>query len=246
MPSTVGSSRAVRDNGAMSSSLPTSLAALARGAGQLLRIPTAFLLGWAGLVLVVLGLQLWALLAPPQGPGPVGSAVLLGLLGLLALPVVVLAVRRRRWLRLSGEAAARQPGEIVSPAAGSPRSTEILTIDSLGDRVEDDMRGLEGEQDVRAVMDAFTEVQLPEASRRGAGPRMTRMFGVGRLAVIGRVFGRMERAQRALLTAAGGAAQAPYLRDDLRVTVASFVGTMLTIAVGSLGILVLAAVLLTR
>ncbi|GAB2600853.1 hypothetical protein [Pseudactinotalea suaedae] len=222
------------------SSLSENLGAFARGGAQLLRFPTAFLLGWATLVLVVLTWQVWALLAPAGGPGGLGTALLIAFLALLALPVLVLGLRRRRWLRLTeAPASADRPTVVVG-------SQELIRIDSLSDKVEDDMTGIEGEEDVRAVMDAFTEVQLPEVSRRGAGARMTRMFGVGRLAVIGRVFGRMERAQRALLTAAGGPTKAPYLVDDLRVTVAAFVGTLLTIGVGGLSILVLAAVLLSR
>lgn len=224
------------------SSLSDTLGALARGGAQLLRIPTAVLLGWAGLVVLVLALEVWALLAPPGGPGVLGSGVVVALVVLLALPVVVLAIRRSRWLRLTEQAAATPTtGPVVIGG-----TTDLVTIDQLGDRIEDEMTGVEGEEDVRAVMDAFTEIQLPEATRRGAGARLTRAFGVGRLAIIGRVFGRMERAQRALLTAAGGPVRAPYLVDDLRVTVAAFVGTLVTIGVGGLTVLVLAAVLLSR
>ncbi len=222
------------------STLSENLGAFARGGAQLLRFPTAFLLGWATLVLLILAGQVWALLAPTGGPGVVGTVLLTAFVALLALPVLVLALRRRRWLRLTSESETRTRPVVTDT------SVDLIHIDSLSDKVEDDMTGLEGEEDVRAVMDAFTEVQLPEATRRGAGARMTRMFGFGRFAVIGRVFGRMERAQRALLTAAGGPTKAPYLVDDLRVTVAAFAGTMLTIAVGGLSILVLAAVLITR
>lgn len=223
------------------SSLSESLGALARGGAHLLRFPTAFLLGWAALVLLILAGQLWALLGPAGGPGTAATAVLIICWLLLATPVVILGLRRRRWLRLTqAEVTAERRTVVVDT------SVDLVRIDSLSDKVEDDMSGLEGEEDVRAVMDAFTEIQLPEAGRRGAGARMTRLFGVGRLAVIGRVFGRMERAQRALLTAAGGPTKAPYLVDDLRVTVAAFAGTIGTIVVGGLAILVLAAVLLTR
>ncbi|WP_156250329.1 hypothetical protein [Pseudactinotalea terrae] len=222
------------------SSLSESLGAFARGGAQLLRFPTAFLLGWACIVLLILTLEVWALLAGDGGPGTVGAVLLILFLALLALPVVVLALRRRRWLRLTAES------ETTARPVVTDTSVDLIRIDSLSDKVEDDMSGLEGEEDVRAVMDAFTEVQLPEASRRSTGARLTRALGVGRFAVIGRVFGRMERAQRALLRAAGGPTKAPYLVDDLRVTVAAFAGTMLTIAVGGLTILVMAAVLLAR
>ena len=219
--------------------LSESLGAFARGGAQLLRFPTAFLLGWASIVLLILAGQVWALLAPAGGPGVVATVLLIAFVVLLAVPVVVLGLRRRRWLRLTEAPATDRPTVVVG-------SQELIRIDSLSDKVEDDMTGIEGEEDVRAVMDAFTEIQLPEATRRGAGARLTRALGVGRFAVIGRVFGRMERAQRALLAAAGGPTKAPYLVDDLRVTVAAFAGTMLTITVGGLAILVLAAVLLAR
>lgn len=217
------------------SSIAESLGALARGVGQLLRFPTAFLLLWAGVVLAVLGLQVWVLLA--GGVSTTAMVVVLALLALLVLPVVLLAVRRHRWIRLTEQT---QTGPTV--VVGH----DVVTIDSLSDRVEDEMSGIDGEEDVRAVMDAFTEVQLPEPNRRGAGARLTRIVGFGRLALIGRVFGRIERAQRALLTAAGGRVNAPYLADDLRITVAAFAGTVLTIVVGGLGIVVLAVVLLLR
>jgi hypothetical protein len=222
------------------STLSESLGAFARGGAQLLRFPTAFLLGWAALVLLILTSQVWALLAGDGGPGIVGTVLLIVFLALLGLPVVMLALRRRRWLQLTAEPVTAARPVVVDS------SVDLIRIDSLSDKVEDEMTGLEGEEDVRAVMNAFTEVQLPEASRRNAGARLTRVLGFGRFAVIGRVLGRMERAQRALLTAAGGPAKAPYLVDDLRVTVAAFAGTMLTIAVGGLSILVMAAVLLAR
>lgn len=223
------------------SALSENLGAFARGGAQLLRFPTAFLLGWASLVVLILAGQVWALLAPPDGPGPVAAVLLIAFVALLALPVVVLGLRRRRWIRLTQESHTVERRTVTADT-----SVDLIRIDSLSDKVEDDMTGIEGEEDVRAVMDAFTEIQLPETSRRGAGARLTRVFGFGRFALIGRVFGRMERAQRALLTAAGGPTKAPYLVDDLRVTVAAFAGTMLTIAVGGLTILVLAAVLLAR
>lgn len=222
--------------------LPDTLAALARGIGQFLRLPTAFLLTWASVILVILGLQLWALLVPPGGPGAVGTLVLLVVLALLVVPVAMLAIRRRRWLRRSAQRAAGGTPVVV----GSTGTSDLVTIDALGDRIEDQMSGLDGEADVRAVMDAFTEAQLPPTDQRSSGARLTRLFGIGRLSVIGRVFGRMERAQRALMTAAGGPTQAPYLVDDLRITVAAFAGTVVTIVVGGLGIIVLAIVLLTR
>ncbi|MFV0253757.1 MAG: hypothetical protein ACK5H2_10545 [Beutenbergiaceae bacterium] len=212
------------------SQLSDTLAALAVAVGQFLRLPTAFLLTWAAVIVGVLGLQTWGLLAPEGGPGLAGTALLLGLLVLLVAPVLVLAIRRRRWLTRSVRRAAGS-GPVVASTSGS---AELVTIDSLGDRIEDQMRGQDGEADVQAVMDAFTELQLPPTGR------------FARISMIGRVFGRIERAQRALLTAAGGPAHAPYLADDLRITVAALVGTLVTILVGGVGIVVLGIVLLAR
>lgn len=216
--------------------LSDTLGTLARAGAVLLRLPTALLLGWSGLILVILSLQTWALVA--GGAAPAATVLLMVLLALLALPVVLLAVRRRRWLRRTEQSVPVGPTVIVSG------TTDLVTIDALGDRIEDEITGMDGEEDVRAVMDAFTELQLPPTSERGAGAQLTRFFGFGRLAVIGRVFGRIERAQRALLAAAGGPTNAPYLADDLRITVVAFAGTLVTIAVGGLLVLVLAIALL--
>lgn len=50
-----------------------------------------------------------------------------------------------------------------------------------------------------------------------------------------RWFPRVEAAQRSLLRAAGGPVNAPYLRDDLRVTLMAFLGTVVAIPLGVLG-----------
>lgn len=55
---------------------------------------------------------------------------------------------------------------------------------------------------------------------------------------------RVEATQRALVRAAGGLANAPYLRDDLRVTLLAFLGTVVAIPLGVLGSFVAAFTLL--
>lgn len=50
-----------------------------------------------------------------------------------------------------------------------------------------------------------------------------------------RWFPRVEATQRALLRAAGGPVNAPYLRDDLRVTLVAFLGTVAAIPLAVLG-----------
>lgn len=49
---------------------------------------------------------------------------------------------------------------------------------------------------------------------------------------------RIAALQQILLHTAGGPARAPYLRDDLRVTVLAFIGTVVAIPLGALGALV--------
>ena len=61
-----------------------------------------------------------------------------------------------------------------------------------------------------------------------------------------RWFPRVEAAQRALLRAAGGPVNAPYLRDDLRVTLVAFLGTVAAIPLGVLGAFMCAFALLLR
>ena len=57
-------------------------------------------------------------------------------------------------------------------------------------------------------------------------------------------FATNAAAQRALLRAAGGPVNAPYLRDDLRVTLVAFLGTVAAIPLGVLGAFVCAFSLL--
>lgn len=54
----------------------------------------------------------------------------------------------------------------------------------------------------------------------------------------------VEATQRALVRAAGGVVNAPYLRDDLRVTLLAFLGTVLAIPLAILGAFLAAFVLL--
>ena len=53
-----------------------------------------------------------------------------------------------------------------------------------------------------------------------------------------RYFPRIEAAQRALVLAAGGTVNAPYLKDDLRVTLVALLGALLAIPVGALGAMI--------
>lgn len=57
---------------------------------------------------------------------------------------------------------------------------------------------------------------------------------------------RFEASQRAARALAGGDAHAPYLRDDLRVTLLSLVGTVLAIPTAVIGSLIVAILLAVR
>jgi hypothetical protein len=55
---------------------------------------------------------------------------------------------------------------------------------------------------------------------------------------------RVEAAQRAAIAAAGGTVNAPYLKDDLRLTVLALLGTLIAIPLATLGAIVTAFALL--
>jgi hypothetical protein len=57
---------------------------------------------------------------------------------------------------------------------------------------------------------------------------------------------RVEAAQRAALAAAGGPVRAPYLKDDLRVTLVALLGTLAAVPLSAIGAVITAVVLLTR
>lgn len=57
---------------------------------------------------------------------------------------------------------------------------------------------------------------------------------------------RVEAAQRAARLVAGGTVQAPYLKDDIRITLVALLATLAAVPLGSLGAVVTAILLLTR
>lgn len=60
-----------------------------------------------------------------------------------------------------------------------------------------------------------------------------------------RFFPGLEATQRAAVAAAGGTVNAPYLKDDLRVTLLALLGTLAAIPLATLGAIVTALALLT-
>ncbi|WP_454778116.1 hypothetical protein [Georgenia muralis] len=147
------------------------------------RRPGAALLTGAGL-----GVGVLALLGLGLGVTATGAWawVPLGLAAVLAVPVVVLAVRRER---LQAQTADLQVHRTVG--------TGELVVHEPGT----------AGRDLRAEMDALDAAAAENALRTA------------------RFLPRVEAAQRAALVAAGGPVHAPYLRDDLRVTLLALVGT---------------------
>ncbi|UFU01752.1 hypothetical protein LQF12_09485 [Ruania suaedae] len=212
------------------SAVPESLDAFARGVGRVLRLPTLAVLAPASMACTLALVLAVVNLLTATSPGA-GEIVVLALALLLAVPVVVFAIRRRRWLRLTET----RPGQVIS--------TEVLGPDDLADRVQEQMRGQPGDEDVRVVLDAFTESRLPAGYGQGRG-LTRRLLGSHRLGIVGHALTRVEKAQRALLVAAGGPVRAPYLRDDLRVSALALLGTILAVPLAGLLAIIVALTLL--
>jgi len=168
---------------------------LARRPGLLLLVAAAVPVGVFALLALLLGLDAvsWV------GWIPFALALL------LAVPVLVLAVRRERLQRATaglGEDQVTAPGGVVVMAGERER--------------------VPLEEELATWNEAMDEGRVRTA----------------------RWFPRVEAAQRALLRAAGGPVNAPYLRDDLRITLVAFLGTVAAIPLGILGTFVSAFALL--
>lgn len=215
------------------SSLPESIGQLARVLSLLFRLPSAAVLllatAAAGLAVILAAVNLTT-----AAPATAGHWVVLALAVLLALPVALFAIRRRRWLRAV---------ETSTPAVVS---TELVAPDELADRVSDQMGSAPGSEDTRIVLEAITEGRMPSGMGTGPRARMTRWLGSGRLGILGHALTRLEQAQRALLVAAGGPVSAPYLRDDLRLSALALLGTLVAIPLAGLLAIILALVLLSN
>lgn len=175
-----------------------NLVRLARRPGRLLLTAAAVPVGLFALFGLLLGLdaETWTGWVP------------LVLAGLLAVPVVVLAVRRERLQRTTAD------------LGDHPVTTAGGVVVVPGDR----SARVPGEEELAAWTEAMDEGRVRTA----------------------RWFPRVEATQRALVRAAGGTVQAPYLKDDLRVTLVAFLGTVAAIPFGVLGTFVSAFALLLR
>lgn len=128
----------------------------------------------------------------------------LGTAGVLAVPVAVLWVRRRR-LRILTTGLGAQP----TIANGS--SAVVVHDDAAA-----------GSETLGGYDAAVAENRIRRA----------------------RFLPRVEAAQRAAVAAAGGTVHAPYLQDDLRVTLVALFGTLAAIPLSTLGSIVTAISLL--
>ncbi|MFC7405962.1 hypothetical protein [Georgenia alba] len=175
--------------------IPT-LVRVARRPGAALLTTAAGAVGLFGLLAAFLGTggSTWVAWVP------------LALAVLLALPVLVLAVRRERLQRQTRDLDVRVVGgsEVIVVGAGT---------DDPGRRAM--------EEELAVLDDAAAEGTLRTA----------------------RFLPRLEAAQRAARVAAGGTVNAPYLADDLRVTVVALLGTLGAIPLGLLGAFVTALLL---
>ncbi|UNX53625.1 hypothetical protein MF406_11555 [Georgenia sp. TF02-10] len=176
------------------------------------RRPGAVLLTVAGA-----GVVLFALLGLLLGTGGTGwpAWIPFGCAVLLAVPVLVLAVRRWRLQAQTADLAAH-------PTVG-PASREVVAVG--GERAGATGAGA-GAGAGLADLDALNAA-LAESSIRTA-----------------RFLPRVEAAQRAARAAAGGPVAAPYLADDLRVTIVALLGTLAAAPLSAVGALVTALLLL--
>jgi hypothetical protein len=172
------------------------------------RRPGALLLAAAGGAVGIFALL--GLLLGTDGSGWT-SWIPFALAVLLAVPVLVLAVRRSKLAAQTADLDLRRT--IVGTGS------EVVVVDAHG---QDPAR--------YALQD---EVDTLNAAMAEGAVRTARFLP------------RVEAAQRAALVAAGGKVRAPYLADDLRVTIVALLGTLAAVPLGTLGAIVTAVLVLT-
>ena len=195
--------------------VPTLVRVARRPGAVLLRVAASMigLLALLGLVRGLTGDEV-------AGDG-VAAWVPLVLAGVLAVPVVILAVRRER---LQAQTQGLDLHRVVVASRGT-----LVVPD--GDPLRDPLRNSErnSQRDSQQQeLDSLSAAMAENAVRTA------------------RFFPRVEAAQRAALLAAGGPVNAPYLRDDLRVTIGALVGTVAAVPLAGLGVIVTAVLLLAN
>jgi len=173
------------------------------------RRPGALLLSTAAA-----GVGIFALLGLLLGAGGVGwtAWIPFALAILLAVPVLLLAVRRAR---LQSQTRDLELHHTVVGGHG-----EVVVVDSQGQDP--------GRYALQDEVDTLNSAMAEGAVRTA------------------RFLPRVEAAQRAALVAAGGRVRAPYLVDDLRVTIVALLGTLAAVPLSVLGATVTAVMLLMR
>jgi hypothetical protein len=173
------------------------------------RRPGALLLSTAAA-----GVGIFALLGLLLGAGGVGwtAWIPFALAILLAVPVLLLAVRRAR---LQSQTRDLELHHTVVGGHG-----EVVVVDSQGQDP--------GRYALQDEVDTINSAMAEGAVRTA------------------RFLPRVEAAQRAALVAAGGRVRAPYLVDDLRVTIVALLGTLAAVPLSVLGATVTAVMLLMR
>jgi hypothetical protein len=84
----------------------------------------------------------------------------------------------------------------------------------------------------------------PAADRSDSADAFAAALAEHRIRAV-RFLPRIEATQRAALAAVGGPVNAPYLKDDLRVTLLALLGTLAAIPLGTLGAIITAIALLS-
>lgn len=175
-----------------------------------LRLPTLIVIMW-GLGLIILGAITLLALNNAEKIGTTGTIVISGILVLLALPGITLAIIRARWINL----VARTP---VPPPAQLNENIDV---------------------EARRLLGSLDEFELYLGDDRGITGRATRWLQQGKWRRLGGVFVRTEQLQRAVIKAAGGLEQAPYLRTDWRTVLLSFLGSCVAIVVSFVIVVIL-------
>jgi len=157
-----------------------------------------------------------------------GAAVPVGVFAVLALLLGLEAERWTGWLPLV------LAGVLAVPVA-------VLAV--RRQRLQRTTEGL-AERPV-TIPGSGVVVVVEGQTRTPADPAWGEAVQEGRMRTA-RWFPRVEAAQRAAVRAAGGTVNAPYLKDDLRVTLVAFLGTVAAIPLGVLGAFASAFALLLR
>lgn len=150
------------------------------------------------------------------------------LLALFTATFAILRHRLEKGVEATAERLAKPEGTGYRPQSDvtttAPSSSQELTILSANDNPLPE--GMEDEIKRARNLQRQADAQRESAQRKDT------------------FFPRIEAAQRAAIAAAGGTQNAPYLKDDLRITMVSAIGTAVLIPIASFMVLVAAIIAL--